>query len=128
MIDYLERLFVREEHQREGEEDIASPSFLQMEEDVEALPVSRIRDEAQWQSEAVRRLEQALSVPESGNRRLPAEQPESLPRPVLTREEAAFEPYSFPERHFSRETDGAQELERRLRRDSRRYDSGFFLY
>lgn len=128
MIDYLERLFVREEHQREGEEDIASPSFLQMEEDVEALPVSRIRDEAQWQSEAVRRLERALSVPESGNRNLLAEQPEALPLPVLSREEPALQRYSFPESYAFREEDGAQEMERRLRRNSRRYDSGFFLY
>ena len=127
MIDYLERLFVREEHQWEGEEDIASPSPLRVEA-AEELPVSRIRDEEQWRQEAARRLERALRVPESGNRRLPAEQPESLPRPVLSREEPGFEPYVFPETYSFRETDGAHELERRLRRDSRRYDSGFFLY
>ena len=127
MIDYLERLFVREEHRWEGEEDISFPSPLRMEEEAEELPVSRIREE-QWQQEAARRPERTLNVPEEGTRRLPSELPESLPHPVLSREEPGFQPYSFPEPYLFRETDGAQELERRLRRDSRRYDSGFFLY
>ena len=127
MIDYLERLFIREEHLREGEEDISSPSPLRMAEEAEELPVARIREE-QWQQESVPRHERTLSMPEEGTRRLQAELPESLPRPVLSREEPGFQPYSFPEPYLFRETDGAQELERRLRRDSRRYDSGFFLY
>ena len=127
MIDYLERLFIREEHLREGEEDISSPSPLRMEEEAEELPVSRIREE-QWQQESVPRHERTLSMPEEGTRRLPAERPESLPHPVLSREEPGFQPYSFPEPYPFRERDGTQELERRLRRDSRRYDSGFFLY
>ena len=92
MIDYLERLFIREEHRWEGEEDISSPSPLRMAEEAEELPVSRIREE-QWQQESVRRPERTLNVPEEGTRRLPAELPESLPRPVLSREEPGFQPY-----------------------------------
>ena len=60
--------------------------------------------------------------------RLQEEQSEPMPRPVLGWEEPAVESYPTPEIYRSRETDAAQELERRLHRDSRRYDSGFFQY
>ena len=121
MIDYLERLFVRE-----GEEDGSSPSLLQMEE-AQIQSVSRFREE-QWQKEAQRRLERALSVPAAGAVRLPEERPEPLVRPILSREEPVFDNFRAQESIQIRETDGVQELERRLRRDSRRYDSGFFQY
>ena len=123
MIDYLERLFVRE-----GEEDSSSPSSLQMEEGAQVQSVSRFREEEQWQQEAQRRLERALSMPGAGAVRLPEERPEPLPQPLLSREEPVFDNFRMQESIRVRETDGVQELERRLRRDSRRYDSGFFQY
>lgn len=127
MIDYLERLFVREETRWEGEETQFSPSPVQTEETVEPLAVSRFRDEEDWRQEAARRLESALTV-EDVSRRLTSEQAQPLPRPHLTGEEPRAESYSLPEPYRSREMEGAQGLEHRLRRNSRRYDSGFFLY
>ena len=122
MIDYLERLFVRRE------EDASPASHAQIGEEMQPLSAVRIPDGEVWQQDAVRRLERTLAVPASGEFRLSAEQPEPLQHPALAREEPAFQSYAFPETYLSREMDGTQELERRLRRDSRRYDSGFFLY
>ena len=121
MIDYLERLFLQEEHQWEGEEDGSSPSPLRMEDEPQR-PEELGRQEVLWQ------LEQALSVPEAGKGRLASEQVQPMPRPGLSRETPALENYPVPEIYRSREQDGSQELEHRLRRNSRRYDSGFFLY
>ena len=58
--------------------------------------------ESFWQQEALRRIGQALDIPE------PARSFPSISRPVESRE--------------------GEGLERRLRRDSRRYDGGFYLY
>ena len=153
MIDYLERLFAPEQDLREGEEEKFPSSFLHTqepvqdmpmpgfreeavqnmtvpgvrEESVQNMPVSRFPEEAaeqQWK----RRLESELAVQEDQIIRLPSELGEGLKRITLNREEPAFEEY-FP-RNLQRNRDGAQgeELEHRLRRNSRRYDSGFFLY
>jgi hypothetical protein len=128
MIDYLERLFVREESGLEGEEDSGASSLLRKEESVESLPVSRLRDEEQWQQEAVRRLERALHMQEPAGRRLSEERAEELVRVAVSREEPGFETYPAPMTHFRGQPEREETLEHRLRRDSRRYDSGFFLY
>lgn len=131
MIDYLEQLFVRREYMEAGEGD-AVPSPFRKEagepEPVQGLPVSRFRDESEWQQEATRRIERVLTMPDTPARRLPGENTDELPRPFLSREEPGSETYPTP---FVNRDDGrgrGEELEHRLRRNSRRYDSGFFLY
>lgn len=140
MIDYLEQLFRLERTVQEtvGDEDLlrlsrerredtvssALPGRELREADVPTLPdngeaeaVSQPAPEAQelalpetiaarteefWQEEAVRRVNHVLSVEEAARDSM------TIHRPVPRRE--------------------GEGLERRLRRDSRRYDSGFFWY
>lgn len=122
MIDYLEQFFIRTEAKQRGEEtQVSSPAGLEPEPVQEMyLPAGR-QEAAQafWQEEGLRRLERALSGPEG-------------PEPLAAARAAWEEPVQAVRDRIPvprggelpRETD----LERRLRRESRRYDSGFFWY
>ena len=128
MIDYLEQLFVPARWAEQGEEERSVPSSSLPQEPVQPLSVSAFREEEQWQQVAVRRVEGALSIPGTVRGRLEGEVGEELPRVRMDGEDPISGAYEPP---FSglpfRETQG-EELEHRLRRNSRRYDSGFFLY
>jgi len=135
MIDYLERLFVSERPD-EGEKPELSFQFSPLkEEPVEEMsyPVFGQETETErggveertaefWQAEGIRRVERALSEPYATPRRLDSTRPEEVweePAPGIRERMALSRPKPVQEQ---------DELERRLRRDSRRYDSGFFWY
>ena len=128
MIDYLERLFVQHQRDEQGEEAWAAPSALLTQEPVQNMPVSQFRDEAQWQQEAARRLESALSVPGAVQGRLEEERSGELPRVMMSGEDPVFGVYAQPASVPGMQEVQGEDLEHRLRRNSRRYDSGFFLY
>lgn len=141
MIDYLERLFAPEEP-GEGEEPERSVRFSPLEgERVEemAYPMLAPEPEAErggmeektaefWQTEGRRRVERALSESPAPLRRLDSTGPEPMSGAAAVWEEPVpgnRESMALSRPEPRREQD---ELERRLRRDSRRYDSGFFWY
>ena len=131
MIDYLERLFSPVRREWEEESEVRSDSRFTAEETPQK-PAVLVREAA---PEAVRaekregyRAEEAV---EHRNAALPGgtgEGAEELARVSRIWEEPGFEAYGFrtPDRHRPEIREEA--LEHRLRRNSRRYDSGFFLY
>ncbi len=139
MIDYLEALFAPEQPEEKQEpgsfsgagaewsepEEMALPFLM---EEGEEQPAPAMRGEDYWQEEGLRRVEHALTQPGKAYSRPDSEPPETLARalagveaPTAAQNESAV--FSRPQN-----ADGAWDLERRLRRDSRRYDSGFFWY
>lgn len=116
MTDYLEMLFAPREEFGQGGEDIPALRALREEHEPKQLP------------KAV----------------MAREEPEAEPSPNLTRDvEVFFKPLLRPGEETPLEGEkesvffrmrppdgqrGAEELERKLRRDSRRYDSGFYRY
>lgn len=114
MIDYLERLFAVE---RDADEELVermnSAAFSVRQE--ETSPVLRAEREEIGQGSAL-------------SRRLDPLDPEELARVSMEREEVVTGRWDRVDLSRSEVPGGAQELERRLRRDSRRYDSGFFWF
>ena len=131
MIDYLEALFVTADNGRPaGEEELPRVPVPAMgkEQEVPETGAAAMRGEEFWQVEAVRRLESALSEMPALRHRPDGEIPEEMGRP--NREEMLPEG-GHRESFASLRTgtvEGVETLEHRLRRDSRRYDSGFFWY
>ena len=97
-------------------------------ETVQPLPVAFIR-ETEGEAGQKRRQIRTYAEEKSAPRPVLAEEPgEELRRVSAAWEEPASETYlsRFAERYHVGEQE--EELEHRLRRNSRRYDSGFFLY
>ena len=116
MIDYLEQLFLPEaKNMKDGEDLPALPGIKVEQEQVEfrvpAIPEGESVEEVSTKAGG----DVEIFLP-PGSRVLP-ESPQEAERNSTA---------SAPRRQ--EETAGAQELERRLRRDSRRYDSGFYRY
>lgn len=116
MTDYLERLFLTEEKNVGGEEVVAVPAASGAEGETAQLrrpdipaaePVEEMSTNPSWDVE----------IPARPGVRL-GEEP-----PFEREEDLQF----IPHRPMDVERAG-EELERRLRRDSRRYDSGFYRY
>ena len=141
MIDYLERIFAPEQRKEEGKpEEFFRFSPLEAEpgqemrlpalnaEPVEEIPVSSMEREAFWQIEGLRRIGEALTPSGAGTYRLSPSDPEELARVGVAREEPVDADRNRLQIHRSQPGTETRELERRLRRDSRRYDSGFFWY
>lgn len=131
MIDYLEEIFVPERELsdvEEGEQPQAAPRTRLEPEEPEHMTVRRTSEEAYWQEEAVRRIERALTVDTIPVRRMESVNPAEMGKIKAVREETeAAENYSTVIRRQDGERPD-ETLERRMRRDSRRYDSGFFWY
>ena len=116
MIDYLEQLFRIEEEKEQGGEEISAlpgvkPDSEPVEFRVPAIPegeeVVRVSTKPAWDVENF-----------TAGRQLPGTEP------VQEGEAPSTAPVA-PRRERSEE---GRELERRLRRASRRYDSGFYRY
>ena len=132
MIDYLEALFTPETRaETAGEEPLPRAPAARADKDLEQPETGTMtpgRGEEFWQEEAVRRLESAMSEQPAAQRRLSSVAPEEMAlagRSEELPEEAVRESARF---YRSRTVGVAESLEHRLRRDSRRYDSGFFWY
>ena len=115
MIDYLELLFLPEAEKREGGEEIPT------------LPVQKIDSETvAFQSSG---MQSELREEEISTK--PAEDVEVFfKKPVRIGEEAPVEDERTTGFVFSRSwaRERPEELERRLKRVGRRYDSGFYRY
>jgi len=126
MIDYLERLFVPEKRVEERESETGFRFASLGEEGAEEMILPRLAPEEPWEGgQAREHLLPELHVPFRRPESIP---PEELARVIRRGEEPVFERQSprISQRPQARERQ--EELERRLRRDSRRYDSGFFWY
>ena len=116
MTDYLERLFLTEEKNVSGEEVVAVPAASGAEGETAQLrrpdiPASEPVEEMSTNPD------RDVEVPARAGMRLGEEPPfEGEEKPGFT-----------SRRPMDVERAG-EELERRLRRDSRRYDSGFYRY
>ena len=139
MIDYLERLFTPEERDGEREQEVKfrfSPLSGEPVEEMSYPVFGREPEEGGgeertaefWQAEALKRVERALSDPYSPPRRLDGTRPEPMPGTAAVWEEPDPGRRESMELSRSGSVREQDELERRLRRDSRRYDSGFFWY
>ena len=116
MIDYLELLFLPKEAKQTGGEEIPARSGQKVEhEPVEFRTVSL--PEGEEPKEASTKAAGAVEVLDPGRVRLGSE-------PVAETGEG----FSMSVSRMREQPNGAEELERRLRRDSRRYDSGFYRY
>lgn len=141
MIDYLERLFTVEV-QGEGENPEVKARIAPLaEEAAEAMPYPRFVPEDMenqmsipetteqfWQSEGARRVEHTLSDAPTMPRRLESVLPEELVKVGKTVQEPIFDRWTGITGTRTGIPEAQESLERRLRRDSRRYDSGFFWY
>ena len=129
MIDYLEQLFAPEQTEKSEEAQIQTTLRTRLaQEEPEMMALPRTKAEEYWQEEAVRRLEHAVSDAPAFHRGMESIAPVEMQRISAAREEPeTAERYSTEIRR--REEERPDEvLERRLRRDSRRYDSGFYWY
>ena len=116
MIDYLELLFLPKEAKQTGGEEIPARSGQKVEhEPVEFRTVSL--PEGEEPKEASAKAAGDVEVLDPGRVRLGSE-------PVAETGEG----FSMSVSRMREQPNGAEELERRLRRDSRRYDSGFYRY
>ena len=110
MIDYLERFFLPEHTQKlrewDGRDDAEQVLWKEI-----SLPEQETGAELPWVRQAARLSEE--TAVRMGRVRPDWQEPETAER------------YTFPARNV-REQRSDEALERRLRRDSRRYDSGFF--
>ena len=116
MIDYLELLFLSEEEKQPGGEEIPAPPGRK----VESEPVE-FRTAPMTEGEEAREISTKPLVD------VEAFEPNraGLPPEPVTETGVGF---VLPAANRQGRSDGAEELERRLRRDSRRYDSGFYRY
>lgn len=116
MIDYLELLFLPKEAKQTGGEEIPARSGQKVEhEPVEFRTVSL--PEGEEPKEASTKAAGDVEVLDPGRVRLGSE-------PVAETGEG----FSLSVSRMREQPNGVEELERRLRRDSRRYDSGFYRY
>lgn len=128
MIDYLERLFAVEEDGREEKPEVQFRFFPPEEESAEQMKVPALPAEQEKMSSVLRKKTEERGQSPARSRRLSPLDPEELARVSMEREEAADGAWDRVNIRRSEPQGGAQELERRLRRDSRRYDSGFFWF
>lgn len=140
MIDYLERLFTLEEHGGEEKPEIDFRFSSLEAEQIEEMDYPRFapesrentsvsgRTQEEFQQEAVRRVERALSDAPALPRRLESVLPQELRKVSLAAQEPDFSRREGGKAAGVPDPDAGEVLERRLRRDSRRYDSGFFWY
>ena len=116
MIDYLEMLFLPEEAKQMGGEEIpALPGQKVEHEPVEFRTVSL--PDGEEPKEASTKAAGAVEVLDPGRVRLGSESVAET-----------GEGFSLSVSRMREQPNGAEKLERRLRRDSRRYDSGFYRY
>ena len=116
MIDYLELLFLPKEAKQTGGEEIPARSGQKVEhEPVEFRTVSL--PEGEEPGEMSTKTVGDVEGFDLGRVRLGSE-------PVAETGEG----FSLSVSRMREQPNGAEELERRLRRDSRRYDSGFYRY
>ena len=131
MIDYLEGIFAPEKvlaDAEEGERPKAAPRTRLEPEEPEDMTVRRTSEEMYWQEEAARRIEHALTDSTLPVRRMERIAPMEMGKIKPTREEPRAAEDHSAVIHRQDEESPEEMLERRLRRDSRRYDSGFFWY
>lgn len=116
MIDYLEMLFLPEEAKQMGGEEIpALPGQKVEHEPVDFRTVSL--PDGEEPKEASTKAAGDVEVLDPGRVRLGSE-------PVAEPGEG----FSLSVSRMREQANGEEKLERRLRRDSRRYDSGFYRY
>ena len=128
MIDYLERLFAVEEDGREERPEVEFRFFPPEEEPAEQMKVPSLPAEQEEISLVPGKEAEKSGQSPVPSLRLSPLDPEELARVSMEREEAAAGEWNRVHPPRGEVQGGAQELERRLRRDSRRYDSGFFWF
>ena len=116
MTDYLELLFLPEAENMRGGEDIPALSGVKTERDPVDFRIPVIPEEERVE-ETSTKVGGDVEIFLPGRSRVPSEPLQETERPTAV---------TVPRRQG--EAGVAQELERRLRRDSRRYDSGFYWY
>lgn len=138
MIDYLEQLFSSEQWDREEEQGDSVPSLCLTEEQPQGMKMADVRAEQpqNMTAAAFPKQEQDADMvsylPEKAadhsDRSRSEARAEEIYRVSPASEAPLFEAYKspLPDRYRPEERD--EPLEHRLRRNSRRYDSGFFLY
>ena len=137
MIDYLERLFGTDRRDWEEEQRDAVPSRRLAEEQPQELNLAAVRGEQPQNMTvagfSVQEKEENVGsylpkTEEHHDRSRSETRAEEFARVSPTREEPFSEEHrSYPSVPF-RPEEREEPLEHRLRRNSRRYDSGFFLY
>lgn len=131
MIDYLEEIFSPERvlsDVEEGERPLVAPRTRLEPEEPEHMSVRRTAGEMYWREEAVRRIESALTDAPLPVRRMESVSPVEMSKLKAAPEEPGTAEYHSAVIRRQDEERPEEMLERRLRRDSRRYDSGFFWY
>ena len=125
MIDYLEQLFSSDQWDREEEQGDSVPSLRLTEEQPQNMTAAAFPKQEQ-DADMVSYLPEKAA--DHGDRSRSEARAEEIYRVSPASEAPLFEAYKspLPDRYRPEERD--EPLEHRLRRNSRRYDSGFFLY